>query len=385
MALALTGCGGGAGSAAGNGTNGLNNTTIDTVITGTASKGPITGTISFYALDGDGAKVSLLKEAPIVNGNYSANIGKYAGPIVIEVTGSYTDEATGQPLTITAGAPIRAAHSNASGNITVAVTPLTELAVRNAGVLTAPAIDAGNKLISDIFQFDIVKTQPVAPLAAAVNLAADKQKEYTLAIAALSQLSLRMSEPLSNTLTRVAGGISSVGMSSQTVADFQDALTRFMTNPNNRTEIHDLSATNLAALTGSIASTATFTLAIQGPVAAKTIKGIQFDLVIPDGLTIRSDAATGTPLSGIVTLSTAAAAASPELFSTYSDSSSVLGIGLLSNTGIGTGDLVTITCDIKPGWSVPSATAFSVTNINAVDIKSDGSTVVLGDVTVQVK
>src|SRR6185369_12017159 len=135
IALSLAGCGGGGGGG-GAATDNATNTTADTVISGMASKGPIDGTAKIYALNSNGSKGNLLTNADIVSGAYTAKIGKYAGPIIIEVSGSYTDEATGSTLTIADKTPLRAALSNASGEVKVAVTPLTELAVQKAGALT---------------------------------------------------------------------------------------------------------------------------------------------------------------------------------------------------------------------------------------------------------
>ena len=381
--LLLAACGGG-GSGTSTSTD-TSNTTTDTVISGMASKGPVTGTISVYVLNSDGSKGSLLKSKDFDNGSYSINIGKYAGPIIAEVIGSYTDEATGLTKTITADAPMRAALSNASGTINVAVTPLTELAVQKAGALTPSAINAGNKLISDIFKVDIINTQPVAPTATAVSSATQSQKDYTLAIAVLSQLALTRGESISTTLSSIAGDISFSGMNSQTATSFQNAVAAFMSNTYNNTGVTDPSATNISKINGKIP--VTFTLAIEGNFAANSIKGIQFEVVLPSGLTVRTDAGAGEVLPvlpEIVTLSASAAAVNPNLVLSYSASSReltfVLSIGTTS-AGIGAGDLATITCDILTNYSAPAANALSVNHIMAVD----GKAVTISGVNVRVK
>ena len=131
----------------------------------------------------------------------------------------------------------------------------------------------------------------------------------------------------------------------------------------------------LAAVNG--AATAGYTLELQGSFATNSIKGIQLEVVIPPGLTLKTDTVSGAPLSGIVT----AAAADASLLSWYDPSDGVLHLGMTTNKGIGVGDLATITCDIVPGWAKPSATAFSVRNIKAVD----GTTATISGVTVTVK
>jgi hypothetical protein len=384
FALFLTACGGGNGGSTGGGTTGVTpNTTIDTVVTGMASKGPVTGTISFYILDNSGRKGSLLKSAAISKGSYSSiNIGKYAGPILIEVIGSYTDEATGSIKYITADAPMRAALSNAAGTTTVQVTPLTELAVQKAGALTASNIVAGNKLISDIFKFDIITTQPLDPSKAALSgsLVTQSQKDYTLALAALSQLSSTRRDLLfSNTLASVANGISYSGVDSQTIASFQEAVSD--TKIKN-TNFADVSSTNLTKINGG--TTATYKLVIMGNFSSNAIKGIQFDVVIPSGLTVRYDAASGNLFQGVLTAAPSVNISQDGgMPARYSAADGVLYLIFLPNAGIGAGDLATITCDILPGWTVPAASAFSVRNIKAVDGSTPTATINGVNVTVK--
>jgi hypothetical protein len=356
----LAACGGGGEESQSINTSGVTpNTATDTVISGMATKGPVTGTASFYTLDANGSKGSLLKNSAVVFGRYSANIGKYAGPVIIEVSGSYTDEATGKSMTL--AAPLRAALADATGTIKVAVTPLTELAVQKAGTLTASGIDSGNKLVSDIFKVNIISTQPVAPTRDAVTVASQSQKDYTLALAAISQLSQTRGEPLAATLKSVARDISTSGMASQTVSSFQQAVTTFITSGNNLTGVGDVTATNLAKINGS--STTSYTLSIQGSFAVNAIKGIQFEIVIPPGLTVRSDVASGATVPGIVT----AASGVPDILSRYSASDGVLHLGMISSKGIGVGDFATIVFDIVPGYVKPSPAAFSISNPTAVD------------------
>lgn len=364
VALSLAGCGGG-------GTESSSPITgTETVISGMATKGPITGTVNIYALGADGAKGSLLKSAPISNGSYSASVGSYTGPVLVEATGSYTDEATGQTLSVGSDAPLRAAVSNASGTVAIPVTPLTDLAVRESGALTASGIDNGNKLISDIFGFDIIETQPVAPSPAPLAAATQSQKDYTLALATLSQLSKDMGMGLEQMLSNVAAGIGASGMDSGTATIFRSAATSFiMVNPNNGTGINDLSQTNVAEITGKIASTASYTLTIEGAPSAGAVYGIEFKLVVPDGLTVRYNSASGATLPGIVTESAPVAAVSPYIGATFSTTTGVgvLTFALMSDTGIGSGDLATLVCDAVAGYATPGAAAFSVRDLKAVD------------------
>jgi hypothetical protein len=387
--LLLAACGGGGGVSSNNASTVppvTPNTTSDSVISGMASKAPINGTVAIYAITADGSKGALLnkdgKLITITKGNYTVNIGKYDVPVIIEVSGSYTDEATGAVIPL--DKPLRAALASSAAATKIAVTPLTELAVQKAeqktGALSSSNIIMGNKLVSDIFKFDIITTQPVAPTdAAAIAAAEQNRKDYTLALAAISQLSNTQGVPLAATLANLAENISPSGMTSQTVSNFQKAANDFISSGNNQTGITDIAATSLAKFNGG--SIARFTLALQGSFAANAINGITLEVVIPPGLTVRYDATSKLTLPGIVSLSPAAAAADATLMSWYSQSDGVLHLGVTSSSkGFGAGDLVTITCDVVPGWPKPAATAFIIRNVSAA-----GGTTTINGVTVTVK
>jgi hypothetical protein len=372
LALLLTGCGGGSGGVAS--TPEVPTTAPQTTISGMASKGPLDGQVSIFELNGDGSKGNLLKSGPVTGGHYSVDIGKHAGPVLIEASGSYTDEATGATRTVSASQPLRAALPDASGTTTAAVTALTELAVRKAGALTASGIAASNRLVSEIFKVDIVATQPVAP--SAVASASEAERDYTLALAVLSQLCADENATLDSELASLASGIDFSGMSPQAAGKFGSSAAAFMTNSNNTTGVTRLSGTNLGAINGG--TTRSFTLSVAGA-AANQLAGLQFELVLPNGLTMRSSASDGATASGVVTLANPAAALAP--VSRFAPDSGVFSFGLITLSGIGSGDLATIVCDTVPGWSPPAASALSVRNL----IAADQSTSVVPGVTITIK
>jgi hypothetical protein len=141
-ALALAGCGGGGGG-------GTTAPAVSYSVSGVASAGLIkNGTVNVYALNADGSKGSLLKTTTTDNtGYYSANVGGYTGPVLVEAYGSYTDEATGTTMTIPSTSPLRAAPAR---------RPATSVAVpyRCGGgrTLTAANIAAANTLVTDMFK-----------------------------------------------------------------------------------------------------------------------------------------------------------------------------------------------------------------------------------------
>src|SRR6516165_1975831 len=104
LLMTLAGCGGGS---SGNGPAPSSKVTVS----GVASKGLIkNGTVKVYSATSNATKGALLATAATdSSGHYSAEVTNYAGPIIVEATGSYLDEATGQTRTIDSTAPLRAA------------------------------------------------------------------------------------------------------------------------------------------------------------------------------------------------------------------------------------------------------------------------------------
>ena len=361
----LAACGGG----------GASNGAAPTVIKGVASKGIIIGgTAKVFALKADGSKDKELgQDITKADGSYSINIGSYTGPVTVEVSGDYTDEATGQPKTVPATAPLRAAHGNASGTVTVAVTPLTDLAVRQAGALTAPNIAASNNRISDAFKVDIIATVPVAPTAAVFQSSqtTQAQKDYTLALAAVSQ-QMAGGDSLEKTLTTLNSGISSTGMDAQTAAAITTAVKTFIeNNPKNDTGVKSIQETSLQTV-GS--TSAKLTIALQGA-AASSVKGIQANIMFPFGVVLRADPA-GAPLADVLS-ATGSAAGSGYLNGKYTPpgfAPASLNLGFMTTGNLAAGDIITINADLASGTTtVPLTSAFIISGVKLLD--SNGNAV----------
>ena len=163
------------------------------IVTGVASKGPLNGsTVCAFAIVNGTQGAALGSCATgIVNGDYSINIGTYAGPVLLEATGgSYRDEATGFTVPLTS--PLRSIIGNVTGSgVSVAITPLTELAFQDANSITAgltsARVQAAIARVQTSFGVsDIVNTQPVDPLNVPASVAVER-KTYALALATLSQ------------------------------------------------------------------------------------------------------------------------------------------------------------------------------------------------------
>lgn len=343
-------------------------TTPTTKVSGVASKGPIiNGVVKIFSVV-NGAKGSLLTQTNTdATGNYNADIGTYSGPIMAEASGSYLDEATGITKTIPEGSPLHAALPLAQGNVNLPVTALTELAFAKAGSdLTDSAINTVNTLVSDLFKVDIVNTSPVAPTAEALATATQAQKDYALALATVSQLTITSagtsdSDKLNNTLTAIGQGISSAGMTLETASAIQSALTDFVSNPNNMTGISDTSTTSLVNI-GTLSRT--YKLSLQGTFTPVSVTGLQFNLTIPAGVTLNVNSTN----SAILTSSLALSGNAPTTaLLTGKYTANTLTVGLISTTSLSTGEILTLTCNIPSGATAPSASAFTVGNLKSID------------------
>jgi photosystem II stability/assembly factor-like uncharacterized protein len=216
-----------------------------------ASKGVIVnGTVNVYALNGDGSRGTLL--ATVVTndeGEYQADIGTYTGPVLLEASGDYTDEATGTKMTVTGDSPLRAAIADAAGNRTVAVTPLTELAVRSAGksALTPASITTANAMISGIFCFDVITNKPLPANVGALQTARQPDKDYTLALAAISQMASQESLPV--VLAELSTDVARNSSLARTATTFVAALHAYLDhNSEIREAIAAAGGTNLDQL-----------------------------------------------------------------------------------------------------------------------------------------
>ncbi|WP_129124895.1 hypothetical protein [Geomonas oryzae] len=179
----LAACGGGGSSSS------------STTVNGVASKGPIKdGAVSVYAVNADGTRGRLLGTGTTgSDGTYKVQNLSYKGNLIVIVTGgTYLDEATG-----TADVPntvLKAALSDVTGSVNVAVTPLTDVAFKQmssaAGGFSKTNIDHSNAVVSTAFGVDIIGTQPVDVTDATKVASASSQTavDYGVALAAISQM-----------------------------------------------------------------------------------------------------------------------------------------------------------------------------------------------------
>lgn len=236
MLTMLTACGGGGGSTG----------SVSTSVSGVASKGPIKdGEVTVYAVDAiTGQKGKILgTDMTDDQGNYSVDLKGYTGNVLVEVVnGTYIDEAnpTGPRKD---NVKLQAALPEVTGQVTVAVTPLTELAVKMAGTnLTKTEIQKANALVGIMAGgIDIIGTKP-ANAAASAGTTIDDTK-YGLMLAAISVMSQGSS--VDNVLAALETDFADGALDTK-AAELKTALQNFIADPSlNKTDVKTLADTNL--------------------------------------------------------------------------------------------------------------------------------------------
>lgn len=242
LAALVAGC---EGSGGGGSSSGGSSATIN----GVASKGPISnGAVKVYALNTAGAKGSQLgtTATTLADGSYSINFGTYTGNVLVEVTaGKYTDEASG--ITLDNTATLRAALTGVSSSVSVAVTPMTEIAVQHAVTLTETNIGQANSLLSTMAGVNIISTMPANVLDSAASLSATvDQINYGLMMAAVSQMiASGDAADVSDAIAKITSDLSDNQLDT-TGSKLLAALTLFITtNPNNKSGVTSLALTSL--------------------------------------------------------------------------------------------------------------------------------------------
>ena len=373
LLFALTGCGGG----------GETRAVTTTKVGGVASKGIISGgTVNIYALDANGAKTGppLASVQTATDGTYSADLGSYSGPVKVEVTGTYTDEATGLPVTIGTNNPMRAMVANViprTDPFTATVSPLTDLAVSSLPTsFNTAAITAANAQISGLFKVsDITTVKPVAPTKIAMDGATTDQQAYTLALATVSQMAKTNSGGATPTFTQVTTVLTDINTELKaTPTELTNTAKKFT---DGLTEVTKSGAT----LTGYTAANAVLgtvgvaPLKLTVAVANAGAYSVQGDIVLPLGSSVRIVNTVTTVvakdlLGGIFTAGSGAAGAYTQATLTP-PSGLILGsvhFNVVTTGGFTGTDVAILIIDVSS--STTKAADFILQNVKVTDVNS---------------
>jgi len=199
-ALLLTIGLGGCGSGGGNSFSDSSGSTPDSAATlqGAAVKGPVSGaTVTAFAIENGAMGAQIGSATTDAQGNFTMPLSDYTGPVLLQMSGgSYTDEATGQPVSMAEGEVMTAVMPSLPSTGTIAnlnITPLTSMAQAMAqnmpGGMTVANITTANGAVTNYFMVgDILTTPPMNPLLSGAGLGASlESRNYGLALAAMSQ------------------------------------------------------------------------------------------------------------------------------------------------------------------------------------------------------
>lgn len=210
--LLLTACGGGGGggssdsAAAPQPSNPVSNpppaTGNDTTITGSVTKGPVSGsTLELFEIDAFGQSVGTVVATgtTTADGNFSISVPANSGTLLVVASGgSFIDESDQQPdVALKRRVQLAADESFLSllpqGQTAVAVTPFTTALIVRGRVLGGPdgsfqaKFDAAKSALDAQAGFDVLATVPANPVAPAAT-ATEAQKQYALLLGGLANL-----------------------------------------------------------------------------------------------------------------------------------------------------------------------------------------------------
>jgi hypothetical protein len=349
-----------------------------TILDGTASKGIIyPGAVTIFAVE-EGVKSSIpLMTVPTdQNGKFSADLGQYKGPVVIEATGTYTDEASGLPVTIDAANPLRAAINDVggvTGGKKCAVTPLTDLAfgLMADAPLTNENIGAANARVADVFKLsDIVWTEPVradTAVLAASDVTAE-QRVYTIALATLSQMAKNANDGTPAAFTQIKDILGSFksDLSASPTAGLVPANTSAFTDALGTVTASTLNGFSEASakLQNVSRTEIKLTLSAAAAPAGTLIGGIQGTIILPPGTNVRTDGSTEAVHSGV--LVTDGIATTSLSGARYTADTRTVSFALLYGDGFTGGDFATLLVNIQKGATFTAAD-FGVSGSKVLD------------------
>jgi hypothetical protein len=171
---------------------------VNGTVSGKVFNGPMSqAMVTAYALNGGSRGAQIASTATDTQGAFSMSLGSYTGPVMMQVTGgTYTDEATGETMTMGSGDVMTAVMSTVNSGSNVSgmwITPLTSMAQARAQAMAGGMVDANitaaNAAVGNYFMVgDILHTQPMNPAVTGSGSAASQdERDCGVAIAAMSQ------------------------------------------------------------------------------------------------------------------------------------------------------------------------------------------------------
>jgi len=176
------------------------------MISGSVFNGNMSGaTVMAYTVNSGAMGAQLVSGATDSMGKFSLSLGAYSGPVMLKTTGgTYANLATGTTMTMMSGDVMTAIMpSLASGGAVTGmqITPLTSMAQARAQVMTGGMTDANillaNTAVGNYFMVsDILHTAPMnAAISGSGGTATTDTRNYGIAIAAMSQYAVGMTDP----------------------------------------------------------------------------------------------------------------------------------------------------------------------------------------------
>jgi hypothetical protein len=176
------------------------------MISGSVFNGKMnSATVMAYTVNSGAMGAQLVSGATDSMGKFSLSLGAYSGPVMLKTTGgTYANLATGTTMTMMSGDVMTAIMpSLASGGAVTGmqITPLTSMAQARAQVMTGGMTDANilfaNTAVGNYFMVsDILHTAPMnAAISGSGGTATTNTRNYGIAIAAMSQYAVGMTDP----------------------------------------------------------------------------------------------------------------------------------------------------------------------------------------------
>ncbi len=265
-------------------------------------------------------------------GAFSANVGGYSGPLRINISGNFNDEATGRSVTITDALPLKALvpGTSVTSGTTIPVTPLTDIAATKTlqTTMTNASITRNNQGVAQLFGLtDVTTAIPVAVTSLTSQTTSGAATTYAVALVQLSAYVAQfaatttgmattsvtgrdLQDALSSALNQISSGItiaSGTGTGAPpvvtvTAPEVVTTLSAVVNSASATLPAATVNAIKSAVNTSSDAtrqSMKSYNLTVTSS-SATPLYGVQMTVTIPDGMQLSTNA-RGVTSTGAVT------------------------------------------------------------------------------------